>query len=95
MNDILKKIKAIKVGENYPSFVQVVEDGKTITFNLCSYIAGMYCSSNITGMSTPYQMGDHDNKQVVRALKKDLIAATKRGAVIEIGNLHPIKSMGR
>jgi hypothetical protein len=31
---------------------------------------------------------------MVKALKKDLIAAVKRGAIIEIGNLHPIKSMG-
>jgi hypothetical protein len=56
----------------------------------------MYCAIHFSGKggNGTYQTGDRDNKQMVKALKKDLIAAVKRGAIIEIGNLHPIKSMG-
>ena len=91
---IEEQLKAIKPGVNYPASVTVKEkhEGKdmTVSFLLQSYFVGMYCSVGVNGEHS-HQMGDHNNKTLVRNLVKDLRAALKRGATVEIGTIHPIK----
>lgn len=87
-----EKLKAIKPGKTYPNSVFVTEtiDGEKCKtrFLLQSYYIGMYCAIYASESTRiPHQMGDHDNKRIVRNLKKDVKAAIERGAKVEIGNI--------
>lgn len=87
-----EKLKAIKPGKTYPNAVYVTEtiDGEEckIRFLLQSYYVGMYCAIYVSESTRiPHQTGDHDNKRIVRRLKKDVKAAIGRGAKVEIGDV--------
>lgn len=86
------QLAAIKPGKNYPSQVEITEDGKTIKFCLQSYIVGMYMAIYIDGQCV-CQTGDHNNKTRVAALKKDIEKAIGRGATVEIGSLQEVKKL--
>lgn len=79
-------VKDIIPGKNYPSQVEIKEDGHVAKWLLQSYYVGMYCAFYFDGQLAN-QTGDHNNKSFVAKLKKDIIKAKERGATIEIGSL--------
>lgn len=85
----------IQVGKNYPCSVAITEmvKGKKmiLTFALQSYLVGMYACIRING-ELIQQTGDHDNKKFVGGLVRDMKKAVKRGAIVEIGSIFPVKS---
>jgi hypothetical protein len=86
------QLKAIVPGKTYPTFVEVTEpDGTVITFNLNSFMVGMYCAINING-KLAHQGGDHNNKGFCLKLKKDIAKAIARGSKVEISGIQPIKT---
>ena len=89
MNNITDKLKAIKPGKTYPSYVKVTEkDGVKVEFHLNSFYVGMYCAVHINGNSMPvFQTGDHNNKKFCTRLMRDLKKAIERGATVEIGSI--------
>ncbi len=91
---VLEQLQAIKPGQNYPRHAMVTEmvEGKReeVKFALNSFYVGMYCAIHINGATIPIQSGDHDNKRLVRGLKRDLTRALERGALVEIGALYPV-----
>ena len=90
---IEEQLAQIVPGKNYPTSAKVTEtiEGKVqeVKFLLQSYLVGVYCAMYY-GPAVPYQTGDHDNRTFVGKLKKDLAAALKRGAQVEIGTLMPV-----
>jgi len=91
-----EKLKEIKPGKDYPSSVYIEEDTDKglmkVQFYLQSYLVGMYAAIYVNGSTSPAQSGDHNNKTFVTRLKKDLTAAIKRGAKVEIGPILPVKT---
>jgi len=88
------KMAEILPGETYPRFVKITEKifGKQceVCLYLQSYYVGMYCAIHIDG-DNARQIGDHDNKTFVTKLKKDISAAIKRGAKVEIAKVSLVK----
>jgi hypothetical protein len=84
-------------GTNYPCEVTCTEkvEGEyhQIKFTLRSYFVGMYCAIYIPGQQIPSQNGDHNNKTFVVKLKKDLVQAVKRGALVTIGSIRPVQML--
>jgi hypothetical protein len=87
-----EQLKAIKPGKTYPRSVDITEmyDGEEmkIRFLLQSYCVGMYCAIH-AGPGVPCQTGDHNNRNFVTKLKKDVVKAIQRGAKVEIGTIYP------
>jgi hypothetical protein len=85
-------INAIKPGKNYPAKVCITEpDGMKVEFYLNSFMVGMYCAIHVNG-NLAVQTGDHNNASFARKLKKELLAAVARGAIVEVSALYPVKS---
>ena len=88
------KMAEILPGETYPRFVKITEKilGKQceVCFYLQSYYVGMYCAIHIDG-GNAQQTGDGNNKTFVTKLKKDISAAIKRGAKVEIMDVSLVK----
>lgn len=88
-------LKAIVPGKTYPDEVTVSEEvnGKSMVVKFCfnSFYVGMYCCVYING-NVAQQGGDHNNKSCIASLKKDLKAALKRGAKVEIGQIRNVKT---
>lgn len=88
-------LKAIIPGKTYPAEVTVREvfEGKPMTVKFCfnSFFVGMYCCVYVNG-NVASQGGDHTNKTCISKLKKDLKAALKRGATVEIGDIRKVTS---
>jgi hypothetical protein len=95
--ELQAQLDSIVPGKTYPRHVEVVEtwEGKPGTVNFClrSYLAGMYARIYLPGSSTPQKTGDHNNRDFVTSLKKDLIEATERGAVVTIEDVVPVKTL--
>ena len=85
----------IVAGKTYPHNVKITEDYKgkkmVVSFNMQSYFVGMYCAMYLDGKLAS-QTGDHNNKGFVTKLRKDILAADKRGAEIEISGIDNIKT---
>lgn len=88
-------LKAIIPGKTYPAEVNVEETiadvPSKIKFCFNSFFVGMYCCVYING-KVASQGGDHNNKSCIASLKKDLKAALKRGAKVEIGSIRQVKT---
>ena len=92
---IQEQFNQIVPGKTYPSQVEVIEkDGNRAKFLLQSYIVGMYCAIYFNNATIPAQTGDHNNKSFVSKLKKDLIKALDRGAIVTIGEIRVVKVLG-
>lgn len=86
-----EQLKAIVPGKTYPSEVEITEkDGRVIKFLLNSYYCGMYCAIYANG-NLAMQTGDHNNKKFTTGLKRDVIKALKRGAIVEIDSVRDVK----
>ena len=92
--ELKAKMAEILPGETYPRSVTITEkiDGKQheVSFCLQSYYVGMYCAIHLDGVIAQ-QGGDSNNKTFVSKLKKDISAAIKRGAKVEIKNVVLVK----
>ena len=92
--ELKAKMVEILPGETYPRFVKTTEviDGKPseVCFYLQSYYVGMYCAMHVDGGSAR-QLGDNNNKTFVTKLKRDISAAIKRGAKVEIMDVSLVK----
>ena len=85
------KLKEIKAGKTYPSYVKVVEkNGMVVEFHLNSFYVGMYCAIHVNG-NVAAQTSDHNNKGFVTNLKKDLTKAIAHGATVKIGSIRDCK----
>jgi hypothetical protein len=89
--ELQKQMDSILPGKTYPSQVDIVEkDGKTVKFQMQSYLTGMYCAIHFNGQLAG-QGGHSNQKTFTRNLKKDIVSALNRGATVTIGSIANVK----
>lgn len=104
--ELQAKLDEIIPGKNYPSYVKIVEpetakpvdfagtkvQGKpmTVTFNLNSFVVGLYCAMSVNGQHS--HQACHTPKPFTKKFKQSVIQAIERGAEVEISGIRPLKT---